>query len=403
MYESNSKKGIGDDVMAKFQFNETIERLGTASVKWESTEQIFGTNDVLPMWVADMDFRPPTEVTEAFARRIEHGIYGYTFVPSSTVEAIQYWVKKRHNWDIKADWISYSPTVVQSISTAIQAYTNPGDKVMVTSPVYAPFFNMIEKNERIIENCPLIMKDEKFAIDFEQFEQSLKKGVQLFILCNPHNPGGRVWSKDELQKIGELCIQYDCLILSDEIHCDLVFKPNKHIPIASMDERFQNQVITFMSPSKTFNLAGIQASVVIIPNEELKQRFAAIQEKHGFSGLNTFGIIGMEAAFRHGEAWLEELLDYLQINETIAEQFIQAQLPNISLMKPDGTYLLWLDCRKLGLTDEEIRERLLQKGKLALESGPKYGPGGEGFIRMNIACPTSLLQEGLKRLKMAFN
>lgn len=400
MYE-NRKKGDGE--MSSYNFNETIERLGTASVKWEATEHIFGTRDVLPMWVADMDFRPPTEVTEAFARRIEHGIYGYTFVPPSTVEAIQSWVKKRHNWEIKEEWISYSPSVVQAISTAIQAYTGPGDKILVTSPVYTPFFNMIEKNDRMVENCPLHINEERFAINFELLEQSLKKGVKLFLLCNPHNPGGRVWSKEELQKIGDLCLQYNCLILADEIHCDLVFKPNKHIPIASINERFQQNVITCMSPSKTFNLAGIHASVVIIPNEELKQRFAAIQERQGFFELNSFGIIGMEAAFRYGEAWLDELIDYLHTNMTTAMQFIQEQLANISVMKPDGTYLLWVDCRKLGLTDEELRERLLQKGKIALEPGPKYGPGGEGFIRMNIACPTSLLLEGLNRLKNAFS
>lgn len=388
--------------MGIYDFHKKIDRQHTASVKWGLNHAIFGTNDVLPMWVADMDFQPPEEVTNALKNRLDHGIYGYTYVPDHVSQAVQSWVNKRHNWEIHPSWLLYSPGVVPSIGIAIQALTAPGDKVMLQSPVYTPFFNMIEKNERIVVNSPLILKDNRYEIDFEDFEEKLKEGVKLFILCNPHNPSGRAWNATELTKMAELCIQYNCYILSDEIHSDLMYKPNKHVPIASLDEKFTDHVITCIAPSKTFNLAGLQASAVIIANKELRDLFQNIQNKLGFFSLNTFGIIGMEAAYTHGEVWLEELLMYLRENVEIATNFIEKELPTLSVMEPDGTYLLWLDCRKLGLSDEELKEQLIKKGKLALEPGPKYGPGGEGFVRMNIGCTRETLMDGLERLKKAF-
>ncbi|GLB59642.1 MalY/PatB family protein, partial [Cytobacillus sp. NCCP-133] len=226
-------------------------------------------------------------------------------------------------------------------------------------------------------------------------------GVKLFLLCNPHNPGGRMWSEEELLRIGELCVKYDCTILSDEIHSDLIFKGNKHVSIASLDDRFADITVTCIAPTKTWNLAGIQASAAIISNKQIRKAFQEEQGKQGFFTLSAFGIIGMEAAYRHGEKWLDGLMDYLNENKNTASRFIQDELPGISLIEPDGTYLLWLDCRELGLTDEELRKRLLEKGKLALEPGQKYGPGGEGFVRMNIACPHEVLADGLERLKRA--
>lgn len=387
--------------MSIVDFNQKINRDNTSSVKWEMTETLFGSADILPMWVADMDFLPPAEVNEAISTRAEHGIYGYTFIPPSTAKAITGWVKKQHGWDIPPSWLLYSTGVVPAIGMAIQAYTEPGDRVLVQSPVYTPFFSMIENNDRVVENSPLVLENGQYKIDFADFERRLQSGVKLFLLCNPHNPGGRVWTKDELTKIGELCLKYNCLILSDEIHSDLIYKPNKHIPIASLDERFQDIVITCIAPSKTFNLAGLQASVIIIPNQKVRTLLEDQQKKQGFFTLSTIAIVGMEAAYRYGEAWLEQLLDHLTENRNFAINFIKEHLPKIEAINPEGTYLLWIDCRDLGLSDDEIKTLLIQKGKLALEPGPKYGQGGDGFVRLNFACPRETLTDGLNRLKTA--
>ena len=323
-------------------------------------------------------------------------------LPPSAAGAIQNWLAKRHNWKIDTSWIEYSAGVVPAISTVIRALTEPGEKVMLTSPVYPPFLNMIEKNDRVAINTPLEIRDGRFHINFALFEEQLKQGVKLFLLCNPHNPGGTVWTKEELLKIGELCLNYNCIILSDEIHSDLVYKPNIHIPIASLSGELEQSVITLIAPSKTFNIAGLQASAMIIPNSEWRASIKNLHMQQGAFSLNLFGIVAMEAAYLHGEQWLEELLSYLGENISMAKKYIAENIPDIAVMEPEGTYLLWLDCRKLGLTDEEIKDRLVSKGKLALEPGPKYGPGGEGFVRMNLGCPQELLRDGLERLKRAF-
>jgi cystathionine beta-lyase len=389
-------------VLNQFIFHQKIDRENTASVKWDMTKAVFGTTDVLPMWVADMDFQPPEEVKKALEERMDHGIFGYTYAPDSTAEAIVQWLNNRHSWKVDKVSILYSTGVVPSIATAIQAFTEKDDKVMLQSPVYTPFFEMIKKNGRTVVNSQLKLENSRYQIDFEDFESKLKEGVKLFLLCNPHNPGGRMWTEEELRKIGELCVKYDCTILSDEIHSDLIFKGNKHIPIASLDQRFADITITCIAPTKTWNLAGIQASAAVISNDQLRKAFQEEQGKQGFFTLSAFGILGMEAAYRHGEKWLDGLMDYLEENKKTAAQFIKEELSGINMIEPDGTYLLWLDCRGLEMNDDELRKQLLEKGKLALEPGPKYGPGGEGFVRMNIACPHEVLVDGLERLKRAF-
>ncbi|MEN8701457.1 MalY/PatB family protein [Bacillus infantis] len=389
--------------MTIYDFHKSISRYETASVKWELTKDVFGSSDVLPMWVADMDFEPPEEVQKAISKRASHEVFGYTFVPPSASEAVQQWQKDQSGWEIRKSWVLYSPGVVPSISLAVQAFTSPGDKIMLQSPVYTPFFEMIEKNGRLVVNSPLALVEQRYEIDFQLFEEELKKGIKLFLLCNPHNPGGRVWKKEELLKIGELCKKYGCLILSDEIHSDLVFSPHKHIPIASLSEEFRDITITCIAPSKTFNIAGLQSSAVIIPNEQLRDKFKSIQAQQGFFTLNIFGITALEAAYRHGRDWLDQLLTYLQANYEIARSFIERELPPVKVMDLEATYLMWLDCRELSLPDKDLNSRLIEKGKIALEPGTKYGPGGEGFVRMNIACPRDTLEEGLKRLKLAFS
>ncbi|WP_147535326.1 MalY/PatB family protein [Bacillus marasmi] len=388
--------------MAASEFNQVFDRSNTASVKWEMTKLVYGKDELLPMWVADMDFQPPTKVTEAIKNRMEHGIFGYTFIPPSTGEAIAKWLERRHQWKINPSWLQYSSGVVPSISIVIRALTEPGDKVMVQSPVYTPFFDMVKRNNREVVNSQLVLKDQSYEIDFADFEERLQEGVKLFLLCNPHNPGGRVWSEAELLKMGELCVKYNCVILADEIHSDLVFKPARHIPVASLSKELEQQVITLIAPTKTFNIAGLQASALVTPNPKWRNAIGEVMHSQGAFSLNVFGIVGMEAAYRYGEEWLEELLEYLAENIAIAKRFIAEKIPQISVVNPEGTYLLWIDCRGLGLSDQEIKDRLLNVGKLALEPGPKYGPGGEGFVRMNLACPQEILLEGLKRLQMSF-
>ncbi|MFF2289788.1 MalY/PatB family protein [Peribacillus butanolivorans] len=386
-------------------FEEHINRENTGSVKWDknSLKSLYGREDVLPMWVADMDFPSPEGIQKALIERLNHPIFGYT-VPSETVfTEIQSWLRDQHSWPITKEWISFSSGVVSAIGTTIQAFTNPGDKILVQSPVYTPFFDMIKNNDREVVNSPLIIEDDRFKIDFTDFEDKLKSGVKLFLFCSPHNPGGRVWTKDELLRIGELCVKYNVIIISDEIHADLFHSTSRHYPIASLSEQLSDITVTLMAPSKTFNIAGIQASFLITSNEKLQKQLQKAQTKLAFHGLNILALTAMEAAYREGLPWLKDMIAYIEENIKVAEEFIAAEIPALHVMHPDASYLLWIDCRDLGLNDKEIKERLIHQGKLALEPGSKYGPGGEGFVRMNIGCSRSVLVDGLNRLKLAFS
>ncbi|KRF67116.1 cystathionine beta-lyase [Bacillus sp. Soil768D1] len=386
-------------------FEEHINRENTGSVKWDknSLKSLYGREDVLPMWVADMDFPSPEGIQKALIERLKHPIFGYT-VPSETIfTEIQSWLRDQHSWPITKEWISFSSGVVSAIGTTIQAFTNPGDKILVQSPVYTPFFDMVKNNDREVVNSPLIIEDNRFKIDFTDFEDKLKSGVKLFLFCSPHNPGGRVWTKDELLRIGELCVKYDVIIVSDEIHADLFHSTSRHYPIASLSEQLSDITVTLMAPSKTFNIAGIQASFLITSNEKLQKQLQKAQTKLAFHGLNILALTAMEAAYREGLPWLKDMIAYIEENIKVAEEFIAAEIPALHVMHPDASYLLWIDCRDLGLNDKEIKERLIHQGKLALEPGSKYGPGGEGFVRMNIGCSRSVLLDGLNRLKLAFS
>jgi cysteine-S-conjugate beta-lyase len=394
----NLEGGIG----IMFDFDEQINRLNTDSVKWNGIKMIYGTEDILPMWVADMDFASPYQIKEALMKRVEHGIFGYG-VPSSEINTVvKHWVKRRYKWDIKEEWLIPSSGVVTSIAFAIQALTEKGDKVLIQTPVYYPFYSMIENNGRKIVKNPLVLKNDKYEIDFNDFEDKLKSGVKLFILCSPHNPVGRVWTRKELEKMGELCERYGVYIVSDEIHADIIYEPNVHTPMASLNRYWENNSITCIAPSKTFNIPGLQASVMIIPSSEIREKVRTVQGTIGFHGLNIFGNVAMEAAYKYGEEWLEALLPYLQKNRDALIQFIREEIPELNVVAPEGTYLVWIDCRKLGLSDDEIKERLIHRGKLGLEPGVKYGTEGAGFVRMNIGCTYKTLQDGLKRLKRAF-
>lgn len=305
-------------------FEEHINRENTGSVKWDknSLKSLYGREDVLPMWVADMDFPSPEGIQKALIERLNHPIFGYT-VPSETVfTEIQSWLRDQHSWPITKEWISFSSGVVSAIGTTIQAFTNPGDKILVQSPVYTPFFDMVKNNDREVVNSPLIIEDDRFKIDFTDFEDKLKSGVKLFLFCSPHNPGGRVWTKDELLRIGELCVKYDVIIVSDEIHADLFHSTSRHYPIASLSEQLSDITVTLMAPSKTFNIAGIQASFLITSNEKLQKQLQKAQTKLAFHGLNILALTAMEAAYREGLPWLKDMIAYIEENIKVAEEFI---------------------------------------------------------------------------------
>ncbi|WP_273130333.1 MalY/PatB family protein [Bacillus weihaiensis] len=385
------------------RFDQLINRKNTSSVKWDYSKKLFGVDDVLPMWVADMDFKAPEEVINALHARIDHGIFGYTMPGKSMEEAIIQWVEKRHHWKVDSRWMTYSPGIVTALSLAISAYTDPTDKIVVQSPVYYPFFEMAKKHKRdVLYNELHLTEQHRYEIDFEDLEIKLSQPeTTMFILCNPHNPGGRVWSKDELLQIGELCLKHHVLLISDDIHSDLLLFQHEYTPIASLREDIARNTITCIAPSKTFNLAGLQASVLLIPDESLKKKYIEAQQLYGLMTLNTLGTEAMEAAYRHGEAWLDELIVYIEENVTIVKEYLAEQLPHIRVMDPESTYLLWLDVRSFNKTDDELKKLLLHKGQLALEPGSKFGQNGAGFLRMNIACPKETLHQGLIRLVTA--
>ncbi len=385
----------------KYNFDKSIDRLGTSSVKWDYLNRVFGNSDVLPMWVADMDFEVPQPVIDAVVKRAQHGIYGYTEKPDSFYSSIASWLEKRHGWHISKDWISVCPGVVPAISLSVLSFTEPGDKVLVQTPVYYPFFSSIESNDRIIVNNQLKQENGKYFIDFEDLESKLGRGVTAMILCSPHNPVGRVWSREELGKVGELCLKHNVLLISDEIHSDLVYAGNLHIPIASISEELAQRTVTCIAPSKTFNIAGLATSIAIMQNEDLRKKFNDTIKCLGIEMSNLFGITALEAAYTNGYEWLDQLLAYLEGNVDLLMDYFESNIPGIKVSRPEGTYLIWLDCRELGMNQKDLVSFFINKAHVGLNDGAVFGAGGEGFMRMNIACPRSLLAETLNRIEQA--
>ncbi|MFX3675331.1 MAG: MalY/PatB family protein [Paenisporosarcina sp.] len=382
------------------RFNLVIDRRETNSVKWDMMEQIYGiedASDILPMWVADMDFPAPPAVIEALHERIEHQILGYSYVCNDTKTAVREWLLTRHQWQTENEWMLFHQGVVPAIATVIETFTQKGDRILVTPPIYPPFFLLPERQGRIVEESVLKELNGQYEIDFESFEESLKKGIKLFILCNPHNPGGRVWSTESLHEIIRLCAKYDTLILSDEIHGDLIFPEFTHIPLLTLAGNEGDRIITCVAPTKTFNLAGVQAAVMISTDPEKRELLKSNALAHGQMELSPFGATALKAAYEHGESWLDNLLTVLSSHMDYVIETITTSVTGIKISKPQGTYLLWIDYKDTGLPEEVIMDLLLNKGKLALEPGSKYGDFGKGFLRMNIACPRETLEDGVKR------
>ena len=390
----------------KYNFDEVIDRTDYHSEKWDELKTKFGDipNDVLPMWVADMEFRSPQPVIEAIKKAAEHGIYGYTSRPDSYYQVIIDWMERRHNWKVKKDWLAFSPGVVPALSFIIRAFTQPGDKVIVQQPVYYPFFRVIENNGCHIVNNPLKLSNKKYFMDYDDLEKKIDDPrVKLLILCSPHNPVGRVWQKEELVILGEICLEHNIIVVSDEIHADILFKGYKHLPFASISPAFSHHSITCTAPSKTFNLAGLQTSTIIIPNKKYYKIYNNALDSLALDENNVFGLVALEAAYRYGEDWLEQLLSYLNENLKFLMKYFKERIPRIKVIKPEGTYLVWLDCRPLGLSAKDLNNFMLKKAGVALDDGDWFGTEGEGFMRINIACPRSVLEEGLKRIERAVN
>jgi cystathionine beta-lyase len=382
-----------------YNFDEHIDREGTDSVKFDFRKQYFGREDVIPMWVADMDFPVPPFVSEAVRRRAGHPVYGYSIIPESYYEAVIAWQKRRYDWDIRRDWILFSPGVVTGLNVIVQALTDPGDKIIVQPPVYFPFFSCVEKNGRKLLYNQLVEKDGIYSIDFDDLENKMKEGARMLILCSPHNPVSRCWTRDELEWLGAKSIEYGVLVVSDEIHCDLVFEPHQHIPLATLSEEIAQNTITCIAPSKTFNLAGLFTSSIIIANDSLRRKFKYAEEKIHLSA-NIFGITAAEAAYRTGEDWLGELMTYLKSNAGLVKDYLAVNMPEISVSPIEATYMLWLDFRKLDFSAPDLKKLLIEKAGLGFVEGTTFGPGGDGFQRMNIACPRATLEMAMKRIPL---
>lgn len=384
--------------MYKDSFNEGVNRLGTNAVKYDKYKENFNTNedDIIPMWIADMDFKTCDEITKALQNKLSTGNLGYDTV-NGYYESVVKWVRNRHNVDINVEDVVYTPGVVTAINFLLKILIKENDKVLVQSPVYHSFFRVLNENKCDVVQSELFIKNNRYEIDFDEFENKISTGVKVLILCNPHNPIGRVWTKEELERIVEICESYKVFIISDEIHSDLVFKGYKHTSLTTVAPYYKDNIVTLTAPSKTFNLAGLYVSNAIITDEKLRSRY-----KELFSTTpNVLGAEALIAAYNKGETWLEELLEYIESNYNYVLKFVNENVPKIKVIKQEGTFLTWLDCRELGLSDEELERFFLEEAKLALSTGTAFGKGGSGFMRMNIGCPISTVKEALERLKNA--
>lgn len=387
--------------MSLTDFDRLSDRRGRACVKWDLLSKLFGRDDLIPLWVADSDFPAPAAIVDALRWRADHPFYGYTFPPDSWYEAIQSWLRRRHGWEVPRDWIIFSPGVVPALHLAVQTFTNPGAPVVLQPPVYGPFLQAIETAGRVPRRNPLVATAGGYRMDFDHLAASLADDARLLLFCSPHNPVGRVWSADELRTLGELCLRSGVTIVSDEIHADLVFPGNKHTPLAALGPELAAATITCMSASKTFGLAGLVNAFLIVPDIGLRKRLLAAQARVGMKLANLFGLTATEAALSYCGDWLDDLLAYLAGNRSILMEILRAELPGVSCVPPEGTYLAWLDCRAWHLSPDELKSFLVQEAGLALEDGRSFGPEGAGWQRLNFACPRPLLKQGLEMLSAA--
>ncbi|MDF1881707.1 PatB family C-S lyase [Sulfurimonas sp. MAG313] len=386
----------------RLDFNEAPSREDTNAEKYALRKKLFGSDDVLPMWVADMDIQTPSFVMDAISNRVNHPILGYEEIPDSFFESQIQWIKERHGYELQKEWMFYSPSVVASINLCIQAFTDVGDSVITQSPVYFPFYSSITNNDRHLIKNKLIENDGHYSMDFDALQEQIDDKTKLLLLCSPHNPVGRVWKKEELQRLGEICEKYDILILADEIHSDLIFKGSKHIPMASISKALEARTITCYGPGKTFNMAGLAVSTISIADEALRTKFTKVYKATHFAEGTVFGHVGFIAAYTKGATWLENLLIHLQGNIDYLDICLKEYMPSITMNKPEGTYLVWLDCRGLGLSYQGLKDFFFKEAKLGLSTGVSFGREGEGFMRINLGVPRSTVEEAVSRLHAAY-
>lgn len=385
-----------------YDFNKIIDRRNTNSIKYDFAVERGKPADILPLWVADMDFQAPKEVLDAIHQAVSHGIFGYSDVKRDYFDAVHHWFYKHFGWDTREEWLVKTPGVVYAITLAVRAYTKEGEGVLIQQPVYYPFQGAIVLNNRKLVVNELVYKDNQYSIDFEDFEQKIiEHKVKLFILCTPHNPVGRVWTKEELTILGNICLKHNVIVVSDEIHCDFTYPGHKHTVFAGIKEDFAENSIICTAPSKTFNLAGLQISNIFIKNPRLREVFIKEMHASGYSECNTLGLVACKAAYEYGEPWLMALRAYLLDNLNFTRNYLRDYLPEIKLVEPQGTYLIWLDFKALGLSKKEMEQLIVHSAKLWLNPGHVFGPSGVGFERINIACPLDILKKALDQLNTA--
>lgn len=374
-------------------FDQIVDRRRTGSVKWD----LYG--DALPLWVADMDFSAPPPVIHALRERVEHGVFGYSWPPADLWEAVQAWLLERHGWQVEAEWITFLPGVMRGVNMLARAVGQPGDGILVQPPVYYPFFDVAPNSGRILQPAEIPRGEGRYELDLDAFEAAISDRTALFLLCNPHNPIGRVFDRTELEQMAEICLRHDIVISSDEIHNDLIFSGNKHIPIAALSPEVAQCTVTTLAPSKTFNLPGLGCAVMVISDPELRKSVVAAGAGL-VHGSNLMGYTAARAAYTEGEGWLTELLEYLEANRDYVYDFVKTRLPGIQMFNPEGTYLAWLDCRSAGIPGSP-HQFFLERAQVAVNDGAKFGSGGEGFVRLNFGCPRGILVEALERMERA--
>jgi len=385
--------------MKKYSFDHIIDRTGTNCVKWDLRSRFFKKTDVTPLWVADMDFETPDFILQSLRKRLDHPVLGYTFRPKEFNKSFQTWALRKYNWDIHPDWIGFSPGVVSAVSLAVMGFTDPGDEIIVQPPVYFPFFKSVEGLNRKLVYNQLKEENSRLCMDYDNLEDIINPKTKMLILCNPHNPGGSAWTTEELYKLAKICSKHNIFVLSDEIHADLIFEPAVHTPFINAAQGTGVKTIACLAASKSFNLAGLATSLVVIPDQDIKKRFEDLLQTVHIGGGNLFGAIATMSAYSKGWDWMQQLLNYLKSNRDYLVEFVKKELPKVRILVPETTYLAWMDFSELGMEDEALNKWMTQDVGLGLNPGTMFGPGGEGFMRINFACPKQQLEDALQRIK----
>ena len=384
-----------------WNFDEPDRREGTDCIKYDCREEIFGSKNIIPMWVADMDFNTPDFVVESLQKRLKHEIFGYSFRPDEYYSSMINWLKSRHNWNIEKDWISFCPGIVPALNFCTLAYTQPGDSIIVQPPVYFPFFSAVESHGRKLIYNRLTESEGKSIMDNNSLVSGIDSKTRMIFISNPHNPVGRVWTPEELNNLADICLNNNILMISDEIHCDLVLPGFTHTPLASLSEKIAAKTITLIAPSKTFNLAGLSTSSVIIPDPSLRKSFNRIVDNLHIGNGNIFGTIASISAYTNGHKWLDALLDYIDHNVEFVKDYCREMIPEIEPVEPEATYMIWLDCRKFGMTGKELQNFFVSKAGVGMNEGSTFGPGGEGFMRMNLGATHNTVMKALEQIEKA--